>query len=153
MRFSLLTSLLLPLVAVSVSASNVIDLDDGNFSKIVGGAKGSLVEFFVRRFLAASTPSFVLRSKLTHGTLLYAISGSMVRSKHSFYTFTNTNELKQNANVVSPSPVAFPLLQHCKVSSLDHSSLWNFARCVGSLWKKNHSACPWESAETSPTRC
>ncbi|KAL7417110.1 disulfide-isomerase precursor [Mrakia frigida] len=46
MRFSLLTSLLLPLVAVSVSASNVIDLDDGNFSKIVGGAKGSLVEFF-----------------------------------------------------------------------------------------------------------
>jgi len=47
MRFSLLSSLILPLVAISVSASNVIDLDDGNFDKIVGGAKGTLVEFFV----------------------------------------------------------------------------------------------------------
>jgi hypothetical protein len=43
MRFSLLAPLLL---AVSAAASNVVVLDDGNFDSIVGGSKGTLVEFY-----------------------------------------------------------------------------------------------------------
>lgn len=47
MRFSSLVSFLLPLAAVAVSASNVIDLTDANFDSIVGDPKkGTLVEFF-----------------------------------------------------------------------------------------------------------
>ena len=47
MRFSSLASLLLPLAAVAVSASNVLDLSDANFDSIVGHpTKGSLVEFY-----------------------------------------------------------------------------------------------------------
>lgn len=43
MRFSLLAPLLL---VVSAAASNVVVLDDGNFDSIVGGTKGTLVEFY-----------------------------------------------------------------------------------------------------------
>lgn len=43
-----LPSILLPLVtlALSVTASKVVDLDGNNFDKLVGAGKPALVEFF-----------------------------------------------------------------------------------------------------------